>query len=164
MKKIPNRNPRYGESLWKSRFPRRALRVFLILVLYNVEWGMAQNVQKFTVNFKEKRLVEIFDYFEKNSDYTFTYNSAAIKTDPIKVTENFKDVTLSQILTKCLEKTRFTFEILDKHVVIKNRDVSVKEFRLKGKVLDEKGVPLPGVTILIEGTKIGLASDNKGIF
>lgn len=37
-------------------------------------------------------------------------------------------------------------------------------YLLKGTVTDAKGVPLPGVTIRLEGTSIGIASDNEGMF
>lgn len=33
---------------------------------------------------------------------------------------------------------------------------------IKGKVTDSKGSPLPGVTVRIKGTNIGVVSDNDG--
>lgn len=37
-------------------------------------------------------------------------------------------------------------------------------YRLKGTVTDPRGIPLPGVTVRLEGTNIGVASDNNGSF
>jgi TonB-linked SusC/RagA family outer membrane protein len=37
-------------------------------------------------------------------------------------------------------------------------------FTVKGKVLDEKGVPVPGATVKVSGTKQGTVTDNNGSF
>ena len=98
-------------------------------------------------------LTEVFDYFGKNSDYKFTYNSENVKNETKKITESFKNVTLEQILTKCLDGTRFSFEIVDKNVVITLRkQPDVKLIEISGRVVDENGNPIPGATVLIQGT------------
>lgn len=48
--------------------------------------------------------------------------------------------------------------------MIRRKEADVKRFVVKGKVTDEKGVPLPGVTVLLEGTNIGTATDSEGKF
>lgn len=40
----------------------------------------------------------------------------------------------------------------------------VEEHEIKGKVVDEKKEPMPGVTVIIEGTSIGVTTDVKGEF
>ncbi|MBC5621272.1 MULTISPECIES: SusC/RagA family TonB-linked outer membrane protein [Butyricimonas] len=147
-----------------DRFLRQFLALLSLLVIGNVGITVAQAVPKFTVNFKDASLTEVLDYLGKNSDYTFTYNSENVKNETVKITESFKDATLEQVLTKCLEKTRFDFNVVENHVIIKNRTVSMNEFRVKGKVVDMKGQPLPGVTIMLDGTKVGFVSDNQGAF
>lgn len=39
-----------------------------------------------------------------------------------------------------------------------------KSVKMSGVVTDEKGEPLPGVTVLIKGTSIGAATDIDGKF
>ena len=36
--------------------------------------------------------------------------------------------------------------------------------KIKGKVLDDKGLELPGVTVIIKGTSLGVVSDIDGKF
>jgi iron complex outermembrane receptor protein len=35
---------------------------------------------------------------------------------------------------------------------------------IKGKVLDETGQPMPGVTVSIEGTTVGATTDENGVY
>lgn len=44
------------------------------------------------------------------------------------------------------------------------KKMEVKERTIRGVVLDEKGERLPGATIVIKGTKMGIATDNNGEF
>lgn len=149
----------------KNRFLERFLSLLSLLVIGNIGVIMAQEVPKFTVNFKDATLVEVFDYFGKNSDYKFTYNSENVKKETKKITESFKDVTLEQILTKCLADTRFSFEIADKNVVITLRKLpDVKLTEISGRVIDERGDPIAGATVLIQGTSQGVATNANGYY
>ena len=40
----------------------------------------------------------------------------------------------------------------------------VKKITVKGKVVDEKGEMLPGVTVLLKGTTVGIVTDIDGKF
>lgn len=124
----------------------------------------AQQEQTFSVDFKNKSLTEVFDWLASNSSYVFTYNSAEVKSYAPRITRSFSRATIGTVLTDCLEGSPYTFELLDRHVVIKKRpaapSVEVKEVR--GKVTDEKGQPLPGVTVLLKGTTVGVVTGNDG--
>ncbi|WP_065219385.1 MULTISPECIES: SusC/RagA family TonB-linked outer membrane protein [Butyricimonas] len=161
-KKPIHRSP--GERIFRNgSFLRRFLGILSLLVIGNVGITMAQAVPKFTVNFKDVSLMEVLDYLGKNSDYTFTYNSENVKNETAKITESFKDATLEQVLTKCLEKTRFDFNIVDKHVMIAPRKKpEVNLIKVSGRIVDEKGNPVAGATIVIVGTTQGVASDADG--
>jgi len=42
--------------------------------------------------------------------------------------------------------------------------LSAQNVRVTGKVIDTKGLPIPGATVLIEGTRTGVATDADGTF
>ena len=163
MKKKPIHRS-FKERIFRNdSFLRRFLGLLSLLVIGNVGITVAQAVPKFTVNFKDASLTEVLDYLGKNSDYTFTYNSENVKNETVKITESFKDATLEQVLTKCLEKTRFDFNIVDKHVMIApKKKPEVVLTKVSGRVVDEKGNPIAGATVMIVGTTQGVASDTEG--
>lgn len=135
-----------------------------VLLLFMAPCAMAQQGQTFTVSFKANTLEEVFDYLSKNSDYIFTFNSADLRQEAKRVTHDFKNATLAAILDECLEGTAFTYEIIDRHVVVKKRPVEPKSITVRGFVYDEKKQPLPGVTVQVVGTSVGTATTSKGWF
>lgn len=163
MKKECKPSPLSGKT---SRWGGIGWRMLCVVwLLCSTSFLFAQQKQTFTVEFKANTLEEVFAYFGKNSDYVFTFNSNDLKQDPTRVTRSFTDATLSAILTECLKGTPFTFEIIDRHVVIKKREqVQQKSLTVKGVVRDMEKQPLPGVTVLVKGTTIGVVTDVNGEF
>ena len=61
------------------------------------------------------------------------------------------------------------YEIVNEHVIIyyesaKPAQDSVKMVNIKGTVRDEGGLLLPGVSVMIKGTLVGVATGNDGKF
>jgi TonB-linked SusC/RagA family outer membrane protein len=79
-----------------------------------------------------------------------------------------KEGSIEQILDEAFEDTDLTYYSEDNIYIIKKKDaVSNETFqqekkKIKGKVTDEKGVPLPGVSVIIKGTSIGAATNIDG--
>lgn len=162
MKNVPNFFPLFNGGMGGVRYWKQILTTLFLFVAIPNAW--TQQTSRFTVQFKDATLVEIFNYFEKNSDYTFTYNSDVIKGADWKVSGEFTNATLEQVLTFSMHKSPFKFEISDKHVVISKATSSLSVFPIKGKVVDNQGNPMPGVTIMIDGSRVGFASDHSGNF
>ena len=163
MKKECKPSPLSGKT---SRWGGIGWRMLCVVwLLCSTSFLFAQQKQTFTIEFKANTLEEVFAYFGKNSDYVFTFNSNDLKQNPTRVTRSFTDATLSAILTECLKGTPFTFEIIDRHVVIKKREqVQQKSLTVKGFVYDEKKQPMPGVTVQVIGTTVGTATTENGWF
>ena len=76
----------FRECIFRNAgFFKRFLGLLSLLVIGNIGIVMAQEVPKFTVNFKNASLVEVFDYFGGKSDYKFTYNSESVKGESKKI-------------------------------------------------------------------------------
>ena len=78
---------------------------------------------------------------------------------------SFKDATVEQILTDCLKGTDLAYEINGKTIIIRRQAVNQEKGKTKvitGKVTDEQGNALPGVTVMIKGTSLGTATGADG--
>lgn len=158
---VPDSGTRSG---YRKMTGRWVWLLFLCFVALPV-WAMPQAATThLTVEFNNSSLVEVFDYLGQHSDAIFVYNSASVKSDPYRVNKSFKDAPLKQILAGCLADSRFEYEVVGSNVVIRLKQQEVKEYLVKGKVINEKNEPMPGVTIRVEGTSIGVASDVDGNF
>lgn len=122
--------------------------------------------KRFTFEYKHVPVSTIYLYIEKNSDYSFVYNTQEIQRIGLK-DYKFENATLQEILDYCLKGTGLEYEIRDKHVIIR----PIREIRgpqdmqhIQGKVVGKDSIALPGVTVLVKGTSIGVTTDTKGYY
>lgn len=75
---------------------------------------------------------------------------------------------MDDLLTRILQGSGYTYELVNGVIaIVKTKDVprrEVEQERLKGRVLDAYGNALPGVTVLIKGTNMGVVTDTAGRF
>ncbi|MFR4038159.1 MAG: carboxypeptidase-like regulatory domain-containing protein, partial [Butyricimonas faecalis] len=107
-----------------------------------------------------------FDAIRKQTGLRFLYNAEQMKEVP-KVSVDAKQKKVKDVLTEVLAGTPLTYEY-DKDVVtlvkrnVANSEPQVKLIQVTGRVVDEKGNPIPGATVLIQGTSQGVATDVEG--
>jgi TonB-linked SusC/RagA family outer membrane protein len=124
--------------------------------------------QKITLSEKNASLEQLFIKIKKQSGYTFLYSPQLIKkTKPVSL-----DVTnepLISVLEMCLEGQPLTFAINQNTIVVRKREeestlADIQFKLLKGKVVDAKGMPLPGVTVKVKNKNTTKISDANGDF
>ncbi len=75
------------------------------------------------------------------------------------------DAKISKVLDECLKGTDLRYELLDQIIVINRRSALPQTaLDLQGTVKDKEDNPLPGVSVFIKGTTIGVATDVDGKF
>lgn len=124
--------------------------------------------QRTTIKLDNVDLQVAFNEIKQKMGYTFVYNNQVVKNVG-KVSVNVTSSDIKYILAKCLEGTSLDFYIEDNIVVIKSkaeqaRETERKPVTVKGKVVDEKKQPLPGVTVLLKGTTLGVTTGGEGDF
>jgi len=127
--------------------------------------------QQVSLSVKKAPLEKIIKEIRKQTGYAFFYDAAYLQNaEPVSL--DVRKVSLSEALTKVFERQKFTWEVMDKTIVIKpsmKENKGVADFvqsttDIKGKVVNERGEPLPGATINIKGTTISTAADGNGDF
>lgn len=141
-----------------------SLAVFLQFL--GIEWCQSQTKveTRLTVTFEKTSMIEVLNYVKKHTKYDFLYNNEEIKKIPV-VTHEFTNATVPEILDVCLKNTEYTYRISQDIIVIQKKErKSIQEIVIRGKVLDEKGLPLPGSTVMVKNTRLGVSSDVDGRF
>lgn len=125
--------------------------------------GWARN---FTAAFKGESPTAAIALLKKTTGYDFVYQKNLVKDLHAKVTGEFKDVTLEQLLDGTVGmQLGLDYKIVDKTVTLRPSDRKVsKTTEVKGIVVDNEGEPLPGATIQLKGTTFGIATDADGMF
>ena len=137
---------------------------FLLLNTRDI-WANVEN-QSLTLQLKEASLKELFQLMEKQSNYRFLYESDAIGQIRVK-NINAVELSVNSILDYCLSETGFTYEVDGNLILIKEareQTLPQKVEKIEGVVKDPQGVPLPGVTVMIDGTTVGVTTNANGKF
>lgn len=111
-------------------------------------------------------LSEALEKVEELSDYDFIFSYDDV--EGYLVSANMQSVTLEECLDNILEELPFAFDTEDDFVVVSyNKFESViseqeKQITIKGKVTDKNGDGLPGVSVVIKDSNVGVATDMDG--
>jgi TonB-dependent starch-binding outer membrane protein SusC len=162
-------------------FSKRLLYGFIIQLFFctvliandsNAQRKTIENV-KIKIALKDKPVSLAFDLIESNTDFRFTYNDNMIDFNQ-SVTIAEANQSVYKVLEEISKQTQMSFvQVNDNiHVNAKKRrkdEQSIQiaegyEVMVRGTVKDIKNDPLPGVSIIIEGTSIGTVTDLDGNF
>ena len=143
-------------SLRKSKLFRALL--ILLLIAVPVQWAAAQ----LTLSTPRTTLGTVIKQIQSQSKYQFFYNDklSTVTVEPLKV----KDASLEQVLNTLL-KNKIEENIIylsEKENSDSLQQQSGKERTITGQVVDAKGEPLIGVSILVKGTTDGAITDLDG--
>ncbi len=144
------------------------LTSFMILVFaLSVSASGYSQSTKLNLSLKNGTLIDVLGQIEDQSDYYFYYNKnelSGIKSSSVDI----QGEKIQEVLDQLLSETGLEYKIIDKYIVVKKKEGSLSEFipsqqkRIKGKVTDSFGSPLPGVTIIKKGTTEGTITDSDG--
>ena len=155
--------------------PKRLILVLAALLVTLALAGpyplRAQDTRKnlVTLNVEQKSVADVLGMLESSTDYVFFYNTADVNKAR-KVSLQFKDADIQTVLQKLFEGQDNTFKIDGRQVYIipkakaAAKPASGNPTRLTGHVVDAKGEPLPGATIMIKGGKGGAITNEDGSF
>ena len=123
----------------------------------------SQNNVRISLDLENVSLEQVIWEIQKKTDFVFMYGARDIEgVKQLTVQETDKEV--NEILKTCLKNTGLWFEISGNAVVIKKEVTATEGRKITGKVVDEKGNPLPGVTVIIKGTSLGTVTSVEGEF
>lgn len=119
--------------------------------------------QKVTITRSNAPIKSIFKELNQQTGYNFFYADNLLENFS-PVTIKAKDAELSAVLYQIFGGQNLDFVIRDKTVVIKASTIIRQEI-VSGSVSDAKARrPIPGVTVLIKGTKSAVQTDKNGRF
>lgn len=162
------------------------LQTFIVLFFTSITMATSVSGQELlsrhvSLNMKETSVEKVLTRLEKVANVKFSYNSRILKLDRT-VSVSATNESLSQVLFRVLKPLNITFLEVSNRIILRYEESSLKQeseesnrdfienlmvqidHSITGVVKDENGVALPGVNILIKGTKKGTNTDNNGRF
>ena len=126
-------------------------------------WALPPDEKKVTLDLKDMPMETFLNTVKQKAGINMLYNSQMFKgVEPVTVKAT--NEPWRELLDRVLSPKGFTYATKDGIVVIKKKDQKTRT--LEGKVVDEQGGELPGVTVLILGKErnIGTMTDADGAF
>lgn len=137
---------------------------FLLLLILLPGMAITQAQNKISIEMRNASLQDVFTALQQQSHLRFLYSNEDV--DNIKVEQlKSEQEKIGTILDQVLKNTGLTWKIQDHIIFIKKAKITVppvESVKITGKVTDQTGNPLPGVTVAIKGTSLGGATDVDG--
>ena len=166
MKKM-DKNSHSSGGLWQKQV--RIMKLCFILTFIGILHLSAATYSQDTrldLKVKNASLESVMNDIRTQSEYSFFFDDIAVKKIS-NITLDLKGATIEEVLATCLKNTGFSFRVLDKTIILfreQAKNDKKKLFIIQGKVLDENNKPMPGVTVLLDSTKVGTSTDIAGHF
>ncbi len=135
---------------------------FTVLLCTQVYANGFSQRSKIDLDLERVTLKKALTVLEQKSDVRLMYSEDILPN--VSVSLKGKNVLVLDALRQLLQNTNLSFrEFRDGLVVIISPErVRIADIIIRGKVRDQDGAPLAGVSIQLKGTNIGLSSDNNG--
>lgn len=150
----------------------------MFTAIMTVSGSTYSQVAKLSLNLKGVMVKDVFEAIEEQSEYIFFYQDQNIDlTKQVEI--QVKDKKIDDILDQLFEGSSNVYKINDRQVIIGYDESKLKSIEkelkidiekseqpqkktISGNVSDEKGLPLPGVSIIVKGTTVGTVTDLNG--
>ncbi len=113
---------------------------------------------------KSGTLADLIQAIETQSDFRIFY-----KTDQVDIHRNLvlgsAHGTVASVLQDALAGTEISYQVLDRLIVLTTINTNKQQIKVTGIVSDgSNNEPLPGVNVLVEGTRQGVVTDGNGSY
>ncbi|GAA6769845.1 hypothetical protein AAGS39_05830 [Flavobacterium sp. CGRL2] len=127
--------------------------------------GQAQNI---SINFKDAPLETVLKEVAKQSNYEVFYTQKLLK-DSNPVTIYVKNSSLKETLNRIFSSQNLKYSLTNQTIVVtagkeKAENLGNGSIDVRGKVLNNKNEPFPGVTVTLVGTNRNSITDFDGSF
>lgn len=161
---------RIAKSLWlTSKKIPLAMKIFLFLSICFINMLQANNsyAQTTTVSIDvcNQTVKEVMNNIEKQSEFSFFYNNDQLDLNR-RVSITVTNSSIFNALKQLFAGTDVQYSIFDKSIILTTKapNQNDNKSRITGKVVDIKGEPVIGASIMEKGTSNGTITDLDGNF
>lgn len=145
----------------------RTAFLMVLITTINFEANASAQIIKVSVRMENATIDEMIKNVRIGTNYRFLYRIEEVNKYG-KRDINLQNVSIEEFLRVALEGTKLSYEIEDDVIIIHpskdDNKKTVEPRKVTGTVMDMQGNTLPGSTILIQGTSLGVVTDVNGKF
>jgi TonB-linked SusC/RagA family outer membrane protein len=155
------------------------VQIFMLCAFLGVSWANDLSAQellnkRLSLDVKDSKIKMVLKQIEKSAGVHFSYSPQVIESGrPVSI--SVKDATLGEVLKQLLEPLQISYDVSGKQIVLSHdpqpsqpgkdsRHQEKIDKSVNGRVTDEQGELLPGVSIVIKGSNQGTTTDMDGLY
>ena len=164
-----------GAISCKINLKMRLTIFLLLLTLFRINANTYSQNTKISIDVEEVSIEKVLDLIKEKTEFKIFFKNSDIPLQN-KISLHVKNRRVDRILNEIFRRTNVSYRVLDKQIILVQQNKQPKIFRkgiyvapqeelnIKGVVVDRDGIPVSGATVLIDGTKTGVAADFDGNF
>jgi len=132
------------------------MKLTIIMLLLALMQVSAKGYGQITLKETNAPLEGVLQRIKKQTDYSFFYNAKDIRSS--RITINLDNVSLATALIEFSKRLPLDFKIVGRTVLLKRKEslsiisnIMAVAITIKGKIVDEKGIPIAGVNVFLTG-------------
>jgi len=143
------------------------LTTLLILVaMFNIRGNTYAQKTKVTLELNNSTIEKVIETIEQKTDFRFIYKLNDIDLERV-ISISVKDQPITIVLDKLFKGTSTEFKVRDTQIILKKPELKTQNIlyqkqTVSGIITDENGLPLPGASVIEEGTRNGMVTDFDG--
>lgn len=167
--KKKSKNNRMQFLLFQMDLKLKLTTLLLLVTIFSSRADTYAQKAKVSLELNNTTVEKVIETIEQKTDFRFIYKLNDIDLDRI-VSIRVKNQNIDVVLNKLFGGTGTDYKIRDTQIILKkSQEITTENFlflkqTIKGKVIDENGMPLPGATIVELDTKKAVVTDYDGAF
>lgn len=167
MKKKPKNSGMYF-PLFQNNLKLKLTTLLLLVAMFNIRANSYAQT-KVNLELNNTTVETVLETIEQKTDFRFIYKLNDIDLNRV-ISIKSKNETIDVVLNKLFKGTATDFKVRETQVILKKlavqKEESIKIIKqtVKGKVIDENGMPLPGASVIEVATNKAVSSDADGNF
>lgn len=146
----------------KHLFPFKRYLLFLCTVFFCMQvTGVYAQAPKVSLDMQNAKLKQVLDNIEKQTNYFFVYDKKVNVEQTVSI--KAESLALESLLHRLLDKIGIVYKIENKTIALSVKAPDEPR-KVTGNVVDVRGEPMIGATVIIQGTTTGVTTDVQGNF
>ncbi len=147
-----------------------------LLIVSTLHVGAMTFGQTFVLKKENTRVEQLFNELHRQTGYNVFYDEAMLPSDT-RISVSYKGASIETVMKDIADKYQLSYTILGKDIILSRRKetpspttfsteapTDIQQRTISGRVTDEQGQPLSGVTIREVGQENGSATNADGRF
>ncbi|WP_304198957.1 SusC/RagA family TonB-linked outer membrane protein, partial [Flavobacterium alvei] len=167
MKKKPKNSGMYF-PLFQNNLKLKLTTLLILVVMFNIRANSYAQT-KVNLELNNTTVETVLETIEQKTDFRFIYKLNDIDLNRV-ISIKAKNETIDVVLDKIFKGTATDFKVRETQVILKKLAIEKEEKlkiikqTVKGKVVDENGMPLPGASVIEVATNRAVSTDADGNF